>query len=155
MYKTIVKWRLRKLFAAFSAGDYQPIIDGLAPTFKYTFIGQSPLSGTRTKHASMQLWFQRLLTLFPGARLEPQDILVAGPPWNTRIMTYVKFRALIPGDNGGSLVPYENEVMQLIDLRWGRMTSVFTLEDTQRFANILPRLKAAGIAHTDAPPIED
>ncbi len=155
MYKLIVRARLRSLFARASKGDWQPIVDGLARTFRYEFVGISPLGGIRTKHTSMEAWFRRLMVLFPGARFDLRDVMVAGPPWNTRVMTYFKFRALVPGQGGSGQVPYENEVMQAMTLRWGRITEVLTLEDTQRFVNILPQLAAAGIAEADAAPISD
>jgi hypothetical protein len=84
-----------------------------------------------------------------------QAIVVEGPPWNTRVMTYVKFRGFLPPLSGAAGKPYENEVMQLMHLRWGRIASVITLEDTQRFMSILPALAAAGIADATAAPIAD
>jgi hypothetical protein len=39
---------------------------------------------------------------------------------------------------------YENEFMQLITIKWGKMTSVLTIEDTLRFANLLPKIAATG-----------
>jgi ketosteroid isomerase-like protein len=150
MYKTIVKRRIRHLFAEANRGNFQAIIDALGPAFVYRFIGDTPLGGTRTTRPAMQAWFQRIYRLFPAATLHPQEIVVEGPPWNTRIMTYVKFRGMTPAG-----IPYENEVMQLMRLRWGRITEVTTLEDTLRFAAILPALAAAGRSDATLPPITD
>jgi ketosteroid isomerase-like protein len=155
MYKTIVKRRMQHLFAEANRGNWQAIINSLHSQFVYRFIGDTPLGGTRTKHASMQAWFQRIYKLVPDAKLVPQEILVNGPPWNTRIMTYIKFQGTLPSENGAAGKPYENEVMQLIILKWGRIHSVLTLEDTQRFVNILPMLARAGITEATAPPIND
>jgi ketosteroid isomerase-like protein len=69
-------------------------------------------------------------------------------------MTYVKIHGTAPGSIGAG-EPYENEFMQRMSLRWGRITSVLTIEDTQRFANILPALAAAGVADATQPPITD
>jgi ketosteroid isomerase-like protein len=150
MYHTIVKRRIANLFARANSGDWQAIIDTLSPNFIYRFVGDTPLGGTRTKKSSMQAWFQRIYRLVPDAKLTPQMIVVDGPPWNTRIMTYVKFNGTLPSGK-----PYENEVMQLMKLRWGSLTSVLTIEDTKRFADILPQLAAAGIAEATAAPIDD
>ena len=79
------------------------IVDGLAPTFSYRFIGDTPLGGTRTTDKAMRLWFERLYRLFPGSQFAPQTIVVEGPPWNTRIMTYVKINGVVPTDGGGEL----------------------------------------------------
>jgi ketosteroid isomerase-like protein len=155
VYHAIVKSRIRALFAEANRGNHQAIIDALAPTFVYRFIDDTPLGGTRTRKASMQAWFARIYELVPDATLHPQEILVEGMPWNTRIMTYVKFRGTLPAVDGQAATPYENEVMQLLHLRWGRIHSILTVEDSLRFANILPRLSAAGIAAATARPISD
>jgi ketosteroid isomerase-like protein len=155
MYKTIVRAKLRRLFAGASAGHWQPIVDGFAADFSYRFAGNTPLGGTRHTRQAMQAWWTRLLTLFPGAQFLPQQILVQGPPWNTTVMTYMLFRAHLPPVQGAAPQPYENEVMQLMHLRWGRITSIVTLEDTQRFVDVLPVLARAGIKDAVAGPIVD
>jgi ketosteroid isomerase-like protein len=155
MYKTIVKRRIINLFAEANRGNWQAIIDTLAPTFTYRFIGDTPLGGTRNKTSSMQEWFKRIYKLVPDAKLTPQQIVVEGMPWNTHIMTYVKFNGTLPSVDGAQGAPYENEVMQLMNLKWGRITSVLTIEDTKRFADILPLLARAGISEATAPPIND
>jgi ketosteroid isomerase-like protein len=155
MYRTIVRWRVRSLFAEANRGNWQAIVDTLSPNFIYRFVGDTPLGGTRTTKPAMQAWFQRIYRLVPDAKLHPQMIVVEGAPWNTRVMTYVKFAGTLPTVAGATGKPYENEVMQLMRLRWGRITSVITIEDTQRFVAILPALAAAGIADATAPPITD
>jgi ketosteroid isomerase-like protein len=155
MYRSIVRWRVRSLFAKANRGNWQAIIDSLSSNFVYRFIGDTPLGGTRTTKPSMRAWFERIYRLVPDAQLHPQMIVVEGPPWNTRVMTYVKFRGTLPPARNALGAAYENEVMQLMVLRWGRITSVTTLEDTQRFVAILPALAAAGIADATAAPIDD
>lgn len=155
MYKSIVKRRVRSLFAAANRGNWQAIVDALGPSFAYRFIGDTPLGGTRTTKPAMQQWFARIYRLVPDARLMPQEIVVEGLPWNTRVMTYVKFQGTLPPLNGAKGAAYENEVMQLLRIRWGRIVEVTTLEDTQRFINILPQLAAAGLADATAGPITD
>jgi ketosteroid isomerase-like protein len=154
IYRAVVRRQVRNLFAEANAGNWASIVDGLASTFSYRFVGDTPLGGTRTTHEAMRRWFERLYRLFPGSQFAPQRIVVEGPPWNTRIMTYVKIHGTAPQANGES-APYENEFMQAMILRWGKITSVLTLEDTQRFANALPCLAAAGITDATASPITD
>jgi ketosteroid isomerase-like protein len=155
MYRTIVRRRVRALFAEANRGNWQAVIDALAVRFVYRFVGDTPLGGTRTTTAAMQDWFRRIYRLVPDAKLYPQMILVEGPPWNTRVMTYVMFQGTLPAQPGELAKPYENEVMQLMQIKWGRIASVLTLEDTQRFVNILPVLAAAGIKDATAAPITD
>jgi ketosteroid isomerase-like protein len=155
MYHFIVKRRIRALFAEANRGNFQAIIDALAASFVYRFVGDTPLGGTRTKTSSMKLWFERIYRLVPDAKLHPQMIVVEGPPWNTRIMTYVKFNGTLPPVGQQPGMRYENEVMQLLSLKWGRIHSVLTIEDTLRFARILPLLTKAGVAEATALPISD
>jgi ketosteroid isomerase-like protein len=155
MYHFIVKRRIRALFVEANSGNFQAIIDSLAPNFVYRFVGDTPLGGTRTRRSSMKAWFERIYRLVPDAKLNPQMIVVEGPPWNTRIMTYVKFNGTLPPEGRKPGAPYENEVMQLLSLKWGRIHSVLTIEDTLRFANVLPLLSKAGIAEATAAPICD
>jgi ketosteroid isomerase-like protein len=155
MYRRIVRRRVQSLFETANRGNWQAIVDALGATFVYRFIGDTPLGGTRRTRAAMQDWFRRIYRLVPDARLVPQVIVVEGMPWNTRVMTYVKFQGTLPAVDGAPGVAYENEVMQLMRIRWGRIVEVTTLEDTQRFVNILPLLAAAGIADATADPIRD
>jgi ketosteroid isomerase-like protein len=154
IYRAIVRRQVRALFTQANNGNWGAIVDGLAPTFTYRFIGDTPLGGTRTTHDAMRRWFERLYRLFPGSQFDPQRIVVEGPPWKTQIMTYVKIVGTAPNSTGTAM-PYENEFMQAMVLRWGKITSVLTLEDTQRFVEALPRLAAAGIADATASPITD
>jgi ketosteroid isomerase-like protein len=155
MHHAIVKRRVRFLFAEANRGNWQAVIDALGSRFIYRFVGDTPLGGTRTTRHAMQEWFRRIYRLVPDAQLHPQTIVVDGFPWDTRVMTYVKFRGTLPATSAEADAPYENEVMQLMKIRWGRITSVLTLEDTQRFVNILPLLASAGIADATAAPIND
>jgi hypothetical protein len=132
IYRAIVRRQVRTLFSEANNGNWASIVDGLASTFSYRFIGDTPLGGTRTTHEAMRHWFERLY----------------------RLMTYVKIRGTIP-TNAGQTAPYENEFMQSMILRWGKITSVLTLEDTQRFVDALPRLAASGITDATATPITD
>jgi ketosteroid isomerase-like protein len=153
-YRAIVRRQVRRLFAEANRGNWAAIVDGLAPKFSYRFVGETPLGGTRQTHHAMRLWFERLYRLFPGSKFVPEAIVVEGPPWHTVIMTYVKIQGTLPGPNGTSVL-YENEFMQKMVLCWGRIVSVLTLEDTQRFERVLPGLAAAGIADATAVPIVD
>jgi ketosteroid isomerase-like protein len=154
IYRAIVRRQVHRLFDQANQGHWAAIVDGLARSFTYRFVGDTPLGGTRTSHAAMRLWFERLYRLFPGAEFVPQTVVVEGVPWRTNIMTYVLIKGTVPDGDGNSR-PYENEFMQRMVLRWGKITSVVTLEDTQRFVALLPALASAGIADATATPITD
>ncbi len=150
MYHAIVSHKVRSVFAAISRGDAWPMIDSLAGDFSYRFEGDSPIGGVRHSRKSMQLWWERMYRLFPGLSFEVRDVVVAGMPWNTRIHTHLEF--VMPLPDGRT---YRNVVMQVMRMRWGRITQLHTLEDTQRCMRFLQWQASQGKAEALAPPISD
>lgn len=150
MYHAIVERKLRNVFAALGRGDAWPMIDSLDEGFEYRFEGDSAIGGVRASRQSMQLWWERMCRLFPGLSFEVRDVVMAGGPWNTRIHTHLEFRMPLPG--GGT---YRNVVMQVMRMRWGRVTEIHTLEDTQRCLRLLQWQAAQGKAEALAAPISD
>jgi ketosteroid isomerase-like protein len=155
MYHRIVKRRVRALFDRINAGDWKAMTESLAPGFSYRFVGDTPLGGIRNTRASMELWWQRLFRLLPAAQFYPQAIVSEGWPWNTTVVTHVRVSGVVPAASGKETEPYENEFMQMLTLKWGRITRILTIEDTLRLAGLMPRLAASGIADATAAPIED
>ena len=60
-----------------------------------------------------------------------------------------------PPDRDRRRAPYRNEIAQTIDLRWGPITPIHSLEDTHALASALERLAAAGIDEPRATPLTD
>jgi ketosteroid isomerase-like protein len=149
MYRKIVELRVRKAWRRLAGGDYGYVLDQFAPQFEYTFVGDHALGGTRHSRDAMTGWFERLFELFPGIRFEVADVLVKGWPWRTRAVVLIDVRTNVAGE------PYRNEVAQTIELRWGRITRIRTLEDTQKLAGALERLSEAGIEAAELAAIED
>lgn len=145
MYRMIVRRKVRAAWTRLDARDYRYVIDQFAPSFEYRFVGDHAMGGVRHTQAAMAAWFERVFRLFPQIRFELQDVLVGGPPWRTRAV------ALVRVDVGD----YQNEVAQTIDIRWGRIVRVNTLEDTQKLAGVLARLAADGVDEAASAPIED
>jgi ketosteroid isomerase-like protein len=150
MYHAIVAHRTRSIFAAISKGDAQPMLRSLAKQFVYRFEGDTSIGGERRTLASMELWWSRLFRLFPGFRFEVIDVIVKGWPWNTRLATYLTFQAALPDGS-----PYENVVVQIISMRWGKITRIHTLEDSLRCARTLETLASRGQTEAVAPAIID
>lgn len=150
VYHRIVVRIFRGIFARINEGDFEPMVKGLAPRFTYIFYGDHALSGERHTHAAMRLWWQRVFKILPDAQFEPLDILVKGWPWSTRVASRVAVRGSLP--DGSS---YENVMHQFMRLRWGRVTEVYTVEDTEKLRRALDTVAAAGIDEANAPPIQD
>lgn len=64
-----------------------------------------------------------------GIQFQIEDILVNGPPWNTRVA--VRVRGFVPATNGRPDV-YNNRAVLFLELRWGRLTRWEDYEDTER-----------------------
>ncbi|HLI01039.1 MAG TPA: nuclear transport factor 2 family protein [Acidimicrobiales bacterium] len=150
MYHRIVAGRVRAIFAQISAGDWEPMLSGLAAEFSYRFYGAHALSGERHTLEAMRGWWQRCFRLFPGAEFQVDEVIVTGWPWDTRIATRARIHAVLA--DGSS---YDNVFMQNLSMRWARITEIHTLEDTAVLEEILDRLAAAGIDEAHAAPITD
>jgi ketosteroid isomerase-like protein len=150
MYRSIVARRVRSAWAHIDRRDYRYVIDQLAPGFEHSFAGDHAMGGTRRSRESLASWFERVFRLFPAIRFEVRDVLVRGMPWSTRAVALIRVSA---GEVDG--VRYENELAQTIDLRWGRIVRIHTLEDTQKLAGALERLHAGGVEEAAAERIED
>jgi ketosteroid isomerase-like protein len=149
MYRRIVENRVRTAWRHLAEGDYEYVLDQFAPEFEYSFAGDHALGGTRHTRASMTGWFERLFELFPGIRFEVEDVLVKGWPWRTTAVALIAVRTEVAGQ------PYRNEVAQTIELRWGRITKIHTLEDTQKLDRALRRLAETGVEQAELAAIED
>jgi ketosteroid isomerase-like protein len=150
MYHYLVERKLRAVFASLGRGDFAPMLDSLAPRFAYRFEGDSPIGGLRSSRDTMRRWWERMYRLFPGLSFVVRDVVISGPPWHTRIFTQLDFVKPLPDGT-----PYSNVVMQRMEMRWGRITWIHTLEDTQRCARLLAWQAARGSEEALAAPISD
>ena len=150
MYHAIVERKVRHVFARLGVGDFHPMVDSLAPRFRYRFEGDSPIGGVRSSRETLQLWWERMYRLFPGLAFEVRDVVVSGGPWRTRIFTLLDFVKPLPDGTR-----YTNVVMQRMVMKWGRITEILTLEDTQRCMRLLAWQARNGNEEARAVPISD
>jgi ketosteroid isomerase-like protein len=138
MYKFIVKRIVRRTFERLSRGDYETVVRQFGPDSRFLFAGEHELGGERRGQAAVRDWFRRMTALFPGIRIEPQDVVVNGWPWNTLIATHLAISATLADGR-----PYRNEGMQLLRLRWGRVVEDLIFEDTSKLDAELRRMARA------------
>jgi ketosteroid isomerase-like protein len=129
-----------------AAHDHAPVLAQFADSFEYRFVGDHALGGVRHTRAVQDEWFRRLFRLFPDIQFTVRDVLVAGWPWRTRAVALID--VFVPRDGG-----YRNEVAQTIELRWGRITKINTLEDTQKLDRVLKSMAGEGVAGATAEPL--
>jgi ketosteroid isomerase-like protein len=147
MYRAIVAHRVRTAWDRLGRGDYEYVLDQFAPVFTHSLAGEHALGGERASREAQRAWFERLFRLLPGIAFRVEDVLVRGWPWRTRAVALIRVHAAVADQ------PYENEVAQSIELRWGRITRIDNLEDTQKLAAALERLARAGLVEARAEPI--
>jgi ketosteroid isomerase-like protein len=138
MYKFIVRQIVRRTFARLSAGDYEAVVKQFGPRSRFFFAGDHALGGERRGPDSVREWFREMFHLFPGIRIEPQDVVVNGWPWRTTVATHLAISATLPDGR-----PYRNEGMQLLRLRWGRVVEDLIFEDTQKLDAELTHMQQA------------
>jgi ketosteroid isomerase-like protein len=138
MYRHVIARTMRRNFARLSRGDYDPIVRRFAEDSVLEMNGDHALAGERRGRAEAAEWFRATWEAFPDLRLLPRDVVVTGPPWNTRVATRFDVRATLPDGT-----EYRNAGMQYLRVRWGRVVEDRLYEDTQRLAAALDRVTAA------------
>ena len=140
MYKTIVRAIVRHSVAKLNQGDPSLLLKMAAPTAELAFPGDNswarmfrPVEKGRVRHSTHRgieectAFAQRFAN--EGVQFEIEDILVNGPPWNTRVG--MRAQSFIPGPDGDT---YNNRALALLELRWGRLVRWEDYEDTERVA---------------------
>lgn len=142
MYKTAIRAQLRRGVDQLNNGDFSALLKMASPDFRMVFPGDNswasmfrPVQGGRQPHATHRgieegtAFAQRFVD--EGVQFELEDILVNGPPWNTRIA--MRVQSFVPGDDG-TADEYANRAIALLTVKWGKLVSWEDYEDTQRVA---------------------
>jgi ketosteroid isomerase-like protein len=142
MYKTSIRALMRYGINKLNSGDYSLMLKMASPEFELAFPGENswatmfrPQQCGREFHATHRGidevvdFADRFVA--EGIQFEIEDILVNGPPWNTRIA--LRVRDFAPGADGETDV-YNNRVVLFLELRWGRLIRWEDYEDTERVA---------------------
>lgn len=139
MYKTAVRALVRRNIDQLNKGNYQALLKMAAPDAELAFPGnnswsrqfRTPRAGrtafsTHRTRAELEAFARRFVAA--GLRIEVDDILVNGPPWNTRICV----RASDGATDASGMEVYSNRVLLFIESRWGRIRRWEDYLDTER-----------------------
>ncbi len=139
MYKAAVRMLIRRNIRLLNRGRYQPALAMFADDAELVFPGDNTWSrqnrppepgrapfATHRGRAEIEAFLQRYVDL--GIQMEVEDILVNGPPWNTRAA--VRVHHWIPGAGGDDL--YSNRAVLMVRTVWGKIRTQEDYEDTQR-----------------------
>ena len=140
MYKAAVRWMIRRNIAKINAGDFGPALAMYGDDVEFSFPGDNswadefrPFERGRQAHVThrgtteMARFLQRYVAA--GIQMEVEDVLVNGPPWNTRAA--VRVHVWSPGEPGDR---YTNRAVLFVTATWGKLRSQEDYEDTQRAA---------------------
>jgi ketosteroid isomerase-like protein len=139
MYHQIVQRIVKQGFQELSQGNFEHVVKQFAPDVVFSFMGDHILGGERHGQEEARAWFQKLHRFFPDLTLTPLEIVVVGLPWNTVVHTRFDVTATLPGG-----VPYKNEGIQVLRLRWGKITEDRIYEDTAKLLKALEYLTQHG-----------
>ncbi len=141
MYKAAVRALIRRAIAKLNDGDPEFLLSLATPDVELAFAGDNSFSTMHRPTVKGREWFvthrgvdeaRSFAERFVSLRIhfEIEDILVNGPPWNTR----VAIRAhdyIVESDGTDS---YNNRAIDFIEIAWGRVRRFEVYEDTERVA---------------------
>lgn len=140
MYKMAVRALVRHGIAKMNEGDPGFMLKLAASDAEIAFPGDNswasmhrPVEKGRQRHAThrgideCRAFADRFTA--QGIRFDIEDILVNGPPWNTRVA--VRANDYIAGPPGSDDL-YNNRTVAFMEIRWGRLHRWEDYEDTQR-----------------------
>ena len=126
MYKTAVRWMIRRNVAALRRGDPEPLLKGYADDAVLVFPGTSGWGGEYRGKEAIAGFMRRFLE--DGIVGEAHEIIVNGPPWRTTICVLFTAQAT---DETGTLV-YDNRAVLFVRARWGKIVYQEDFEDTHK-----------------------
>src|SRR3974390_989657 len=113
MYSWLVSRLIRRGFDRLSAGDPSVILAAFGDGARFVFPGASSWAIDTTDRAEIEAWVGRVGELRPAFTV--RDVVVKGPPWNTRVRTRGSDRIQAAGP------AYANEWVQCARLAWGKL----------------------------------
>lgn len=141
MYKATVRALMRHSVTKLNAGDPELFLKLARPDAYIAFPGDNswanmfrPTQTGREVHRThdgideCRAFAERFVD--EGVQFEIEDILVNGPPWNTRVA--LRVRSYKPGP--GEVDVYNNRAVAFLEIRWGRLAAWEDYEDTERVA---------------------
>jgi ketosteroid isomerase-like protein len=125
MYRMIVASRTRKVWEQINAHNVDAPFAMAAESMQFTFVGATPLGASFRGRDEFRSWLEAVFVRFPDIAFAVRDVAVAGWPWHTRVSVRLGITATLADGTR-----YENDAVQWITLRWGRMVDDWVLEDT-------------------------
>lgn len=123
MYCWLMARGLRFVVERLMRGQPRLALAMLDQDIRMVFPGQNSFGGVHAGKPAMRAWLERFVALRPDYRVH--DVVVNGPPWNTRAA--IRLSDAIGDD-------YTNEGVQWLQLRWGKVVLDEVFLDTERIS---------------------
>jgi hypothetical protein len=143
MYKTAVRWQIRRTIERLNAGEYGRAVAMFTDNATLAFPGDNtwanqhrPTVKGRDRFAThrgrdeIEAFLRRYVEF--GFHMEVEDILVNGWPWRSRAA--VRVRHWASGPTGEDT--YTNRAVLFVDTTWGKIRAQEDYEDTERVAQL-------------------
>jgi ketosteroid isomerase-like protein len=121
MYRRTVAAVVGFIYRRTFAGDASLMMRATAADVSFRFPGSSSFAASLEGRERLRAWLDRFTTL--DTHLDIREAVVSGPPWNMTVA--VRFRDSIGTD-------YQNEGVEWLHIRWGRVRSIEVFLDTER-----------------------
>lgn len=126
LYAWAVRAMLYRTLRRLREGDLEPLFRTYADDIRFVFPGHNSWAGEFRGREQVERWVRRVYQV--GMRLEPQEILVVGPPWETTVCLRFTDRCIALD---GTIV-YTNRGVIFGKIAWGKITSYEVHEDTEK-----------------------
>jgi ketosteroid isomerase-like protein len=130
------RWMIRRNVRRLNDGDYAPLLSGYTKDAVLVFPGENSWAGEHRGRDAIEKFLQRFVRV--GIKVEIHEILLNGPPWNTK--TCVRFSDSAKASDG--TVFYKNTGVIYGTIAWGKIKLQHDFEDTERVSE-LDRYRAA------------
>jgi ketosteroid isomerase-like protein len=130
LYGWAVTFMLRRKLNQLEVGDVRPLFGIYAEDVRLVLSGRHSWAGDYRGKDEVERWMRRFVRV--GVQLEPHEMLVTGPPWNTTIC--VRFTDQLTTPDGD--VVYANHGTIFGKIAWGRLTYHEVNEDTQKVVDL-------------------
>jgi ketosteroid isomerase-like protein len=128
MYARLARMLVRRSLRFHVARDVDGLMKTYAKQVRFRFPGNNSWAIDTRNKDEIERWLRRFHAV--GLDLQVHDILVGGPPWNTRVCLYFTDNAR---DSEGRIV-YQNEGVIYAKARWGKIVEYTVFEDTEKVA---------------------
>lgn len=130
LYAWTVRSMLRRNLRRLRAGDVRPLFVTYAEDVRFILPGRHSWAGDFLGRDEVERWLRRFVRI--GIQLEPHEILITGPPWNTTVC--LRFTDQLTASDGE--VVYGNRGTIFGKVVWGKITYYEVNEDTQKVAEL-------------------